>query len=154
MRYDDILNGINENADIKAKDLLDIIDAITQVYPMIVLANLTKNSYLMLKDEGFLYEKMVLSGNYDEMITDGVKNIHPDYQSLFMESFSRELLVKSFEHGKNEVEARLYQRNQKGKYHWVSTKVIRLNDESGDMVQICLNQVLSKEHGDRYGHLL
>lgn len=154
MRYDDVFSGINKDTDIKAKDLLDIIDAITQVYPMIVLANLTKNSYFMLKNEGFLYEKIALSGNYDELIEDGVKNIHPHYQSKFLESFSRQILMKNFEHGKNIVEARLYQKNQRGEYHWVLTKVIRIEDESGDLVHICLNQGLSKYCGDRYGHIL
>lgn len=154
MRYDDLFNGVKQNTEIEAKNLLDIIDAITQIYPMIVLANLTRNSYFMLKNEGFLYEKMVLSGNYDELIRDGVKNIHTDYQALFLESFSRDLLIKNFENGKREIETKLYQKNQKGKYHWVSTKVIRLEDESGDIVHVCLNKVLSKENGDRYGHRL
>lgn len=154
MRYDDLFNGVKKNTEIEAKNLLDIVDAITQIYPMIVLANLSKNSYFMLKNEGFLYEKMVLSGNYDELIRDGVKNIHSDYQSLFLKCFSRDLLMKNFENGKTEIEAKLYQKNQKGIYHWVSTKVIRLADESGDLVHICLNQLLSKEHGDRYGHRL
>lgn len=154
MRYDDLFNGVKKNTEIEAKSLLDIVDAITKIYPMIVLANLSQNSYFMLKNEGFLYEKMVLSGNYDELIRDGVKNIHSDYQSLFLESFSRDLLIKNFERGKNVIEAKLYQKNHKGSYHWVLTKVIRLEDESGDIVHICLNQVLSEESGDRYGHRL
>ena len=154
MRYEEVFNDVRQHADIDVRNLLDILDAITKVYPMIVLANLSKNSYSMLKDEGFLFDRVMQCGNYDDMILDGVKNIHPDYQALFLDCFAREALIRRFEHGEKEIEARLYQKNMNGQYHWVIVKVIRVVDESGDLVEVCLNKVLSDEMGDRYGHLL
>jgi hypothetical protein len=152
MRYDDVFNGFSKHQDLTANNLMDILDAITQVYPMIVLANLTRNSYFMLKDEGFLFDKAMASGNYDAMIEEGVKNIHPHYRSLFLECFSRELLMKHFLTGKKVIEAKIYQKNQQGEYHWVKIRVLRVADESGDIVEICLSQELSHGEGDRYGH--
>lgn len=143
MRYEEVFNNVRQHTDIEVRNLLDILEAITRVYPMIVLANLSKNSYSMLKNEGFLHDQVMLCGDYDEMIQDGVKNIHPDYQSVFLDCFSRDNLIRRFENGIKEVEAKIYQKNQEGQYHWALVKVIRVVDESGDLVQICLNRFLS-----------
>ena len=50
--------------------------------------------------------------------------------------------MRSFAEGKTEVYAELYQKNKRGQYHWVSTHVIKIESESGDVMHICLNRVL------------
>lgn len=142
MNYNDISNRIKAQTEMSTKELLDILAAITKVYPMIILANLSKNHYTMLKDEGFLYESAKEIGDYDEMISNGVKNIHPSYQDLFLAAFERENLLRTFSRGTKEQTVKLYQKDQEGNYHWVSTQVIRIPDDSGDVVQICFNKVL------------
>lgn len=127
---------------ISVKDLMNIVQAVSQVYPMIVLANLTKNTYTMLRNDGFLYNEVVNSGCYDNLIDDNVGNIHTNYQKLFLEYFSREHLLKSFQKGNTEVYAELYQKNKEGQYQWVSTHVIKIKNEAGDICHICLNRIL------------
>lgn len=55
--------------------------------------------------------------------------------------------------GKNEVYAEIYQKDKRGEYHWVSVHVIRIEDESGDVILICLNRILDevsiKDYGQR-----
>lgn len=148
--YDEIIKSLTKNVDSSSKELLNIIQAVLQVYPMVVLANLTKNTYSMIRDEGFLCRDLVASGCYDDMIDDGVENIHPNYQKLFLEFFSRESLIKSYTNGSTEVYAELYQKDKQEKYHWVSTHAIRIEDESGDIIQICLNRVLDKVSQNKY----
>lgn len=109
---------------------------------MIVLANLTKNTYLMLKNEEFLCNDVISSGCYEDLIDDNLENIHTNYQQLFQECFSREHLLESFKAGKNEVYAEVYQKNKKGQYQWVSTHVIKIKNGSEDVCHICLNRVL------------
>ena len=136
-----------------SKKLEKIVKAVMQVYPMIVWANLSQNMYTMVRDEGFLCRDVSPEGCYDDMIDDGVENIHPNYQGLFLQCFSRENLLKNFGIGKNEVYAEIYQKDKKGEYHWVSVHVIRIEDESGDLISICLNRILDeasiKEYGQR-----
>ena len=136
-----------------SKELKKIVKAVMKVYPMIVWANLSKNTYTMVRDEGFLCRDIPPSGRYDDMIDDGVENIHPNYQRLFLECFSRENLLKNFGMGKNEVYAEIYQKDKESNYHWVSVHVIRIEDESGDVIQICLNRILDevsiKDYGQR-----
>ncbi|MGN0150945.1 MAG: hypothetical protein ACI39Q_00605 [Wujia sp.] len=136
------MNDEIKQMNIPFKDLMSIVQAVSQVYPMIVLANLTQNTYTMLRNDGFLYNDVVNAGCYDNLIDDNIENIHKNYQSIFLECFSREHLVNSFNKGKTEVYAELYQKNKQGQYQWVSTHVIRIANKSGDLCHVCLNRVL------------
>lgn len=148
--FDEIREGMNNEKNITSEEIQSIVNAVMQVYPMIVLANLTKNSYTMIRDEGFLCRDLVSSGCYDDMIDDGVENIHPNYQKLFLECFSRENLLKNYANGKSEVYAELYQKDKQDKYHWVSTHAIKIENESGDIIQICLNRILDTVSKNEY----
>ena len=150
-----MLQDVNEtiimDKKLSSRDLKSIVAAVMQVYPMIVLANLSKNQYTMLRDEGFLCRDIETCGRYDDMIDDGVENIHTNYQRLFLECFSRENIIRNFASGKNEVYAELYQKDKTGEYHWVSVHAIKIEDDSGDIMQICLNRILDKVSINGYG---
>lgn len=132
------LNGIS------VQDILSVFEAVSQAFPMIVSANLTKNTYTMIKDDGFLADELPKTGKYDDLIDYGVENIHPNYQSLFLQNFSREKLLQSFGQGKKEVSVKLYQKGRGNQYQWVSTHVIRVQDQDGDVCEICINKILSE----------
>lgn len=106
----------------------------------------------MMRDEGFLCNEITTFGCYDNMIDDNVENIHPNYQKLFYECFSREHLIRSFQEGKTEVYAELYQKNKQGQYHWVSTHVVKIQSETEDIMHICLNRVLDGIDEKRYSN--
>ena len=82
------LNGIS------MEEVLTVFEAVSEAFPMIVAANLTKNTYTMIKDDGFLANDMPSSGKYDDLIDVGVENIHPNYQRAFLDNFSRERLLQ------------------------------------------------------------
>lgn len=132
------LNGIS------VKDILSVFEAVSQAFPMIISANLTRNTYTMIKDDGFLVGELPMRGKYDDLIDFGVENVHPNYQSLFLQSFSRENLLQSFGQGKKEVVAKLYQKGRSNQYQWVSTHVIRVQDRDGDVCEICINKILNE----------
>ena len=81
------LNGIS------VEEILSVFEAVSQAYPMIVSANLTKNTYTMIKDDGFLAGDLPVRGRFDDLIDFGVEFIHPNYQSVFLENFSRETIT-------------------------------------------------------------
>lgn len=150
MTYGEMTKIISGKLDISYSDFLNIASAVTQVFPMIVLANLSKNTYTMVRDEGFLRNETPASGCYDDLIDDNMNNIHPNYQQHFYECFSREHLMHSFQQGKKEVYAEIYQKDKRGQYRWVSAHVIRIKSESGDTMHICLNRVLEGINDKRY----
>lgn len=141
------LNGIS------AEDVMTVFDAVSQAYPMIVLANLTQNTYTMIKDDGFLVGAVPMVGCYDDLIDFGVENVHPNYQKSFVDHFSRECLLYQFGQGKREVCTKLYQKGKGQQYQWVSTHVIRVQDKDGDVCEICLNRILEnmQQSGERIG---
>jgi hypothetical protein len=96
----------------------------------------------MLRNERLLYNEVKNSGVYENLIDDNVVNIHPNYQRLFLECFSREHLLKSYEAGNTEVYAELYQKDKQGQYQWVSIHAIKIESSSGDVCHICLNRSL------------
>lgn len=146
------VKNLSETMGISNEELQNIVKAVSQVYPMIVFANLTKNTYSMLRDEGFLCNKVTETGCYEDLIDNNVENIHANYQKLFEECFSRDHLLKSFHEGKTEVYAELYQKNKQEQYQWVSTHAIRIESESGDICHICLNRVLDGIVEERHGN--
>ena len=132
--------AVNE---ISTDETRSIFEAVSEAFPLIVSANLTKNTYTMIKDDGFLSNTFPLTGKYDDLIDHGVENIHENYQKAFLDHFSREQLLNQFKQGRKEVYVKLYQKGHGDHYQWVSTHVIRVRDRDGDICQICLNRVLS-----------
>ena len=150
MTYGEMTKIFSEKFNVSYTDFISITTAVSQVFPMIVLVNLTKNTYTMLRDEGFLCNEIPVTGCYDDLIDDNMENIHPNYQQHFYECFSREHLIRSFSRGNKKVYAEIYQKNQEGQYHWVSVDVIRIESESGDVMHICLNRTLEGTNDGRY----
>jgi hypothetical protein len=152
MTYENLFQDGALKQDIPSGDLSNLFNAIMKVYPMIVFSNLTKNKYFMIRDEGFLYNDITSSGVYDDLIDDNVANIHANYQEIFVKCFSRKNLLHEYDKGKTDVYAELYQKDQNGKYRWVSTHTIRIQDDSGDVVQICFNRPLDGVEGKSHPH--
>lgn len=142
MTYGEMTKILSEKYNVSYTDFISITTAVSQVFPMIVLVNLTKNTYTMLCEDGFLYLESPVTGCYDDLIDDNLENIHPNYQQLFYECFSREHLIQTFIRGKRKVCAEIYQKDKKGQYHWVSVEVFRIENESGDMMHVCFNRGL------------
>ena len=67
---------------ISVEEALSVFEALSQVFPMIVSANLTKNTYTMIKQGDFLADDLPMTGRYDDLIDYGVENIHPNYQGV------------------------------------------------------------------------
>jgi fibrillarin-like rRNA methylase len=153
MENNALINSWTELTGTSLEDLVTVANAVSQVYPMIILANLTQNTYSTLRNENFLYNDVADNGVYEDLIDNNAENIHPNYQHLFQKCFSREHLIRSFTQGKTDVYAELYQKDRQGQYRWVSTHVIKIENESGDICHICLNRVLDgvveERHGER-----
>lgn len=151
MTYEEIMNIWNEKKEADITELFPAAKKKSPSYQMIVLANLSKNTYLMMQEDRFLHNEVGADGCYDDLIDDNMENIHPNYQRLFYESFSREHLIRSFQRGKTEVYAEIYQKDKREEYHWVSAYVIRLESKSGDVTHICFNRILEHNGRRRYG---
>ncbi len=117
------------------KDSANLLIALKSIYPMIISANLTKNTYHMVEYDNYHNKTAGYSGVFDDLIEAGASTIHPDHRQTFIETFSRESQLKAFESGENEINLDSKQMTENGEYCWVHTRVLRTYDETGDVLQ-------------------
>lgn len=123
--------------------------AICTAYPMIMSVNLTKNTYNCFIDEQEIYinERM---GNFDKLVEETISSIYPSYQEDFIETFSRNSILKHFESGEREVYMELQQKGIDEKYHWLSIHMIYVNNPvNDDVLAIELVKVLDKQLSEK-----
>lgn len=115
--------------------------AVSQIYTMVISVNLTKNTYFMVENAGFVSHYAPISGTFDSLIEIGASTMHPDYKETFVKNFSRSSLLKLFGEGERSVYMEHLQRGDDGGYHWTDTHVIRIeNPYSEDIMQIALTR--------------
>ncbi len=84
MNYSEVIERFAKKNGIELKELIYIVKSVIEVFPMIVIANLTKNTYTMIKHDDFLPGNIAASGSYDDLIDEGVDTVHPIYQQNFI----------------------------------------------------------------------
>lgn len=149
MTYEEMKKILNEKKGTAIIDFFPDVKIKMQNDPMIVLANLSKNAYVIIDDADFFGNEMNVSGRYDDLIDEHMEDVHPNYQRIFYECFSREQLIRRFQQGRTEVYAEIYQKKRQSDYQWVSVYVVRLESASGDVTHICFTSVVDNK-GKRY----
>lgn len=102
--------------------------AVVQVYPLSVSVNITRNSYTTLSNELEGIQKHLTGTVYDSSILDVAIFIHPEDRDLFMSTFNRENLRKTFMDKNNEINLEVRQMMQNGLYRWISLMVVRIDN--------------------------
>jgi EAL domain-containing protein (putative c-di-GMP-specific phosphodiesterase class I) len=98
-----------------------LMDAIFQKYPLVIFSNLTRNSFYMMAYDNFSSKSCPASGAFDDLIAHGASTMHPDDQSLFATTFSRENLLDAYAAGKKVVKTITRQIGDDGVYRKVET---------------------------------
>lgn len=140
MRFDEIVKGMRGEKSFNLKAMSELLSAVTRGYSMIMMTNVTKNYYVVLKEEHFWANKFPMMGEYDSMITASEENAHPHYMEFFRRTFDRQEVIKRYENGDRWMTAKIYHKDLEGGYYWVESTMYWEKDESGDIIQICLNR--------------
>jgi hypothetical protein len=98
-----------------------LMDAIFQKYPLVIFSNLTRNSFYMMAYDNFSSTSCPASGVFDELIAHGASTMHPEDQELFIQTFSRQNLIKAYGEGKKVVKIVTRQIGNDGIYRKVET---------------------------------
>lgn len=80
-----------------------LLSAIFQRYPLVIFANLSRNSYYMLAYDNFTATSCPATGVFDELIEGGAMTIHEEDRDAFCSTFSRENLLRAYTAGENQV---------------------------------------------------
>lgn len=98
-----------------------LMDAIFVRFPLVILANLTRNSYYMMAYENFTAQTCTASGIFDELITGGASTMHPEDRELFATSFKISNLMDAYNRGEKYVRIVTRQLGDDGIYRRVET---------------------------------
>ncbi len=138
------------NAPSSVVDVMLLMTAVQSAYDMIISANLTRNSYYMIDYDRFETHCADNLGVFDELIEYGSASIPVSHRSEFHDTFCRENLLREFHAGKKSIHLRHPQYSDDGKLHWVSTRVLFLEDaRSGDILQITLARYIDDEIAEK-----
>lgn len=120
--------------------------AATQVYPVIVSVNLTQNTYHIIENQLFKTQDIPKKGNFDELLEQKMKILHPDYQMEFARLFSREHLMECFHLKEKSVFMEHLQMGDDGIYHWTASYAIQVdNPYNDDVLEIILSRNIDEQ---------
>lgn len=129
--------GANEE---KTKKTISIDTLLTQAlfkqYPLMILGNLTQNTYRFLTYKDFTSTKCECAGTFDELIECGASTMHEMDKDLFKNTFSRENLLKEYEKGVDKVEIRVIQKGDDGVLRRVEITDYFVREEGNDDVLV------------------
>ena len=112
----DILELQSKNAAIQM-----LLSAVFMRYPLIIYANLTRNSFYMMAYDDFTSTSCPSTGAIDDLITHGAKSMHPDDQERWYDTFCRENQLRLHSEGAREIHLTTKQLGDDGVYRSVET---------------------------------
>ena len=141
VRGDDIM----ESKEQKKRTTVSINNLLTQAlfkqYPLMILGNLTQNTYSFLTYKDFTSTKCECAGTFDELIECGASTMHEMDRDLFINTFSRENLLKEYQKGTDKVEIRVIQKGDDGVLRRVEiTDYFVTDEDSNDVMVVSLNR--------------
>lgn len=119
-----------------------LMEAVFTKYPLVIMANLTRNSFYMMAYENFSARTCPSTGVFDELIVHGTSTMHPDDQELFSTTFSRANLLAAYERGEKFVKVVTRQLGDDGVYRPVETTDFFVKNPSVDdvlVITLCQN---------------
>lgn len=119
-----------------------LMEAVFTKYPLVIMANLTRNSFYMMAYENFSARICPSTGVFDELIVHGTSTMHPDDQELFSTTFSRANLLAAYERGEKFVKVVTRQLGDDGVYRPVETTDFFVKNPSVDdvlVITLCQN---------------
>lgn len=120
-----------------------LMSVIFRKYPLVIFANLTRNSFYMMAYENFTSTGCPSTGVFDELIPHGASTMHPDDKEIFAATFNRQNLLKAYEEGKQEVRLTTKQLGDDGIYREVETIDYFVKSESSNdvlTITLCENK--------------
>lgn len=125
-----------------SSELKKLLDAMSTFYTMMVSANLTKNTYHMMRYEAYTMQKYKEKGTYDRFIEDSISGLHPQDRAEFKKIYMRENILKAYENGERIIRYVGRQLGNDGKYCSIQVIAVLIEDEdTGDICNIIFNHI-------------
>lgn len=124
-------------------ELQKLLKAMATFFPMIVSANLTRNSYYMMEYKNYSSQHSKDEGVFDELIREGCESFHPEDREAFLACFSRKNLLRAYDEGRHTIQHVGRQIGDDGVYRLVQIAALLSKDEStGDICEMSFTHVI------------
>lgn len=120
-----------------------LLDAVFTRYPLIILSNLSRNSFYMMVYEHFSTRSCPSTGVYSELIVHGASSMHPEDRQLFSDTFDVKDQLEAYERGERVRAVVTRQLGDDGIYRKVeTTNYYMKNSASEDVLAITLSRAV------------
>lgn len=120
-----------------------LLNAVFKRYPLVILSNLSRNSFYMMAYEQFSTRSCPSTGVYTELIVHGASTMHPDDKQLFSDTFDVQDQITAYENGQRERAVVTRQLGDDGIYRRVeTTNYYMKNPASEDILAITLSRAI------------
>ena len=113
-----------------------LIDSVYQKFPLIIIANISKNSYQVYRKESFIDAAIPATGTYDDGCSIVKRLSNPKNHKALGDAFSRENLLKAHARGEKRVIRILNQYDDQGKEHRMAIEDYFIENPSSNDVYI------------------
>lgn len=118
-----------------------LLDAIFMCYPLVIMCNLTRNSFYMMVYDNFTTTCCPSTGVCTELIEHGASTMHPDDADLFRQTFDVAEQIKGYNSGQKFRRCVTRQKGDDGIYRPVETTNYYVkNPASTDILAITLSK--------------
>ncbi|MCM1054616.1 MAG: EAL domain-containing protein [Bacteroides sp.] len=111
-----------------------LLDVVFKRYPLVIMSNLSRNSFYMMVYENFSTRSCPSTGVYTELIGHGASTMHPDDQKLFSDTFDIKDQLDAYEKGQRVRAVITRQLGDDGVYRRVETTNYYIKNPSADDV--------------------
>ena len=123
-----------------------LVSAVSSVYPVIISLNLTRDTLKFIYAQPGLQVKLGGQESYSGLYEEFIPTVHPDSLQEFRRRFSPDYLVHTLGEDRNEVYLEAKQLLTDGRYHWISTQIIAVdNPYSADKLAILLSRRIDEQ---------
>lgn len=120
-----------------------LLDAVFTRYPLIILSNLSRNSFYMMVYEHFSTRSCPSTGVYSELIVHGASSMHPEDRQLFSDTFDVNDQLEAYARGERVRAVVTRQLGDDGVYRKVeTTNYYMQNSASEDVLAITLSRAI------------
>ena len=120
-----------------------LLEAVFMRYPLVIFANLSRNSFYMMAYESFSTTSCPSAGVFSELIEHGTATMHPEDMQLFHDTFQIDHLLDLYEKGEKFVKVVTRQKGDDGIYRRVeTTDYFVQNPSSPDVLVVTFCQTL------------
>ena len=111
-----------------------LLEAVLMCYPLIIMVNLSRDSYYMMAYENFSTKTVASSGTYGDLIAGGALSMHPEDRELFTRTFSVENQMEAIARGEQHIKVVTRQLGDDGIYRRIETTNYYVNNPYVDDV--------------------